>query len=715
MHGSRNLSFYFMLAFFTGILACIFLAFRASATKPITSNVHVPTHGSVTDSQNRPIAGATVYFIDSQLIDVTSPMTASGILDGSTESFDEPLEDIVRDPVKSAKLPKAVTNHAGKFSVHALKASSNYYAFVMPGTQDSDHLPGGDLSRFSFSTGALTRTGIHITLSWKPPDDATYIGTSACYTCHRLETYKRHAHQIGLQVPAQRTNNQDISVYPSIDDFTSLFTDATSYTDPGVKVLFYEDYNPLNDTDKFKVFQDATGGGLVYMQVYLWKTGTQYKVTLFNQLNPSDTPLTLNVKLTYGGAFYRQLLLVDAPGRKGRYPFLQFQSFSGQLSAGDDSYYDTSRHVFRDYGGGTFFSAGPDGIFGTSDDVLTLPPVTETFEGQCAGCHFTGVKIFKDATTQEILANAVPDENGAFDPDGSGSLQEINVGCESCHGPGSRHREEAPLNAAQPKSVARDSGARAVSRSIGFPTLPGAHIVQPAFLGADRASMICGSCHEQVLGKSQLGVREVPLDANEQFPRPGISRAEYLANHTSRKSFPLDALWTDQIHPKIHRAQYSTWLKSKHARNARIMVACDDCHKPHADSEFVRFLFDDPHKSDSLLCQRCHAIDVTSHSLQEAGDVMLKDIMRCTDCHMDRTARSGPGNFGHLLGLPNGVPGDQNIVFWENDLTSHVMDVPRKIQAAGVPPGLAMPVPYTRSCASSACHDTTKLIAPPPP
>lgn len=683
-----------ILGILAGSAMCALIVGQVDAVRTGTVRIKtVHARGVVTDTQNRPVSGAKVYFIDTTMLDTTSPMTATGILNGSTESYDEPLEDLVANVDLVKTLRHATTNAAGKFRVAGLKTNLMYYTFVKPSDKDADHLPGGDLSRLAISPNAIPHSGVHIQVSWTPPADAEYIGTSACYVCHDKPNFKKHAHQVGLQAAGRLTSNQDLNAHPSMGQFLAKFTEATAYTTTGVKVLFYEDFDGSRGYDKFKIFEDATGGGKVYMKVYLWQTAGVYQVTLVNQLNKNDMPLTLNVKLTYGGAFFRQLLLVDAPGRKGRYPFLQFQSFSDEVSQGKNAYYDQTRRVFRDYDGASFFAPGPDGTYGTADDVLALPAPTETFEGQCAGCHFTGNAVTKDASTQELLASAVPDINGAFDAAGNGQPEEVNVGCEACHGPGSTHRTEA-LKAVTAPLTSRTN-------------FKGKFIVNPALLGADRASMICGRCHEQVLGNSQLGVREVPLNNLEQFPRPGISRTEFLAQYVSRKSFAVDDLWQDGLHPKIHRGQYSTWLKSKHARNTRQMVACDDCHDNHADTNFERFLRDDPNDPNSTLCQSCHAIDVASHTLEKTGSAMIGASQTCIACHMQRTAQSGAGQPGLVLGTPTGTASDVNLYYWRNDLSSHVMDVPTKFSAAGVPPGLAMPVPYTNACGT--CHDASKL------
>ncbi len=103
----------------------------------------------------------------------------------------------------------------------------------------------------------------------------------------------------------------------------------------------------------------------------------------------------------------------------------------------------------------------------------------------------------------------------------------------------------------------------------------------------------------------------------------------------------------------------------------------------------------------------CHTLDVAAHTLEKTGSAMNGSLQTCVACHMQRTARSGAGLPGLLLGTPTGAASDVNLYYWRNDLASHVMDVPKKFAAAGVPPGTAMPVPYTNACGT--CHDASKL------
>jgi hypothetical protein len=79
------------------------------------------------------------------------------------------------------------------------------------------------------------------------------------------------------------------------------------------------------------------------------------------------------------------------------------------------------------------------------------------------------------------------------------------------------------------------------------------------------------------------------------------------------------------------------------------------------------------------------------------------------DCHMNKTAKTGAGKYGYQLSNPTGTSADSSEIYFENDITSHVFDVPRKsnVGVEGVLPESAMPIPYTKSCGT--CHDPSDL------
>jgi hypothetical protein len=345
----------------------------------------------------------------------------------------------------------------------------------------------------------------------------------------------------------------------------------------------------------------------------------------------------------------------------------------------------------------SFVNWGADKAYGTADDKWQLPAVTGTFEGSCGACHFNGYSNYLDATTGEKLANAVPDTAGASDLAGDGVPRDLSIGCERCHGPGSKHRDEALLSPAA--ATAKPHRGKTVADNH-----KGKYIVNPSLLGNDRASLICGRCHRAA----------TILDYNN-FPLPGIGRAEFLANYVDPKAKgpPLTDYWPDQLHPKKGK-NYPDWLSSKHALNQRRLVSCDDCHDLHLKEEHPRLLRYSPEEADSPLCQRCHSKEIIEHSKDKTGDEMTGSTNECIECHMPKTALEGAGRPGMVLGALTGASTDANLVYWQNDVPSHVFDVPTKfsVGVAGVTPGSAMPIPYTSSCGT--CHDVSMLKYPAP-
>ena len=236
---------------------------------------------------------------------------------------------------------------------------------------------------------------------------------------------------------------------------------------------------PARGDDKFKLraFGDARLPiETAYADVYLWKNAAdgKYFITMVNRLNPQDpnSPAHLEIKLLYGGAVHDQRYIVSVPpglgDRQGWYTVLRYNM------TGRDNRLNRERRVWHDYKFYMWWSAGADGRYGTPDDVLTAPPVnTNAVQTMCAGCHLTGWERYQDKATGQFLVRAVNDPGGDMNIDDDPELDEINVGCESCHGPGSEH-------------VANGGRSR--------------FIVNPRYLSAERSSVVCGRCHDRRQG-----------------------------------------------------------------------------------------------------------------------------------------------------------------------------------------------------------------------
>ncbi len=92
---------------------------------------------------------------------------------------------------------------------------------------------------------------------------------------------------------------------------------------------------------------------------------------------------------------------------------------------------------------------------------------------------------------------------------------------------------------------------------------------------------------------------------------------------------------------------------------------------------------------------------------------MKGELTRCIDCHMPGTANTGgiAGDYGRMIKTPpyGSAQDEESNTYWQGPLKSHVFDVPLKTNVGvdGVPPGRAMPIPYTAACGT--CHNVTEL------
>ena len=635
--------------------------------------------GTVTGPAGNAIAGATVYLIPTTAVS-TQEITGAGVLAKTTLSFDEPLEDAVAN--SGATFPQAVTTASGSYTI-ATVPDGSYFLYAEPAATDTEHFPGGDHCREAADAVALRATTRNIVLSSGPSDAATFVGMSTCLTCHPDEEgQKTHAHRLGFAVPGNRGPLQDISQHPEVDDGLTYFTESADYTG-GTPVYMY-DLDASRGFDKYQTsLTDPSGsGGVVSFKLWLWKdTATsEYKITFENVGNPMD-PNNLAervVKLTYGGAVNKQRYMLEWPGLNGLYPVLQYQTH------GDDSRYDRTRRQFRDYHLDFYVDRnGTDSD--VSDDVLKTPDITKNISRNCIGCHAGNYTQYTDAVTGEVLAHTIADPMGTYDIDGDGLIDDLNNGCENCHGPGSEH-------------VAANNER---------------YVVVPDYLSPSRANQLCGRCHNRQEGADPIG-NDHPLNANSEWPKPGISRAEFLADYVADDvNGPKQSkYWADFTHAKSHHQQYPDMVKSVHYRNHKELLTCFDCHDAHGDTGFERSLIADPEAPDTPLCMTCHADDISStaeHTQAMIGVAHGAAVASCVDCHMVKTAKSGSGQYGFLLSSPTGTSADNDEIYMENDITSHVFDVVRKtnVGTQGVTPTSAMPIPYTQSCGT--CHDPSDI------
>ena len=237
---------------------------------------------------------------------------------------------------------------------------------------------------------------------------------------------------------------------------------------------------------------------------------------------------------------------------------------------------------------------------GTPDGRPKKPeemPAKQTVDYQCNGCHTTAFSARKD-------------EQGKY----AFSRLEGGIGCEQCHGPGSRH------------VAAQGQGG----------------ILNPRKLGTWQQEQLCGQCHIRVSSKQDkdfafpLGFRsgQTDLQGKVEFWSYSTRPANFWGNEDSKKN----------------RQQYHDTMRSGHMAAG---VTCSTCHLDHATK----------HLSSSLKLPREQQC-VGCHTAQKAlfeGSVHASKGVVCVDCHMSK--------MGNRAGATQKTPKDP----W--DVSAHTMRV----------------------------------------
>ncbi len=206
----------------------------------------------------------------------------------------------------------------------------------------------------------------------------------------------------------------------------------------------------------------------------------------------------------------------------------------------------------------------------------------------CADCHSTGVKKNYDLKTDTFQT----------------SWHEINVSCESCHGPGSHHVELA----------------EAMHPSWDGPQGYGL----PKFKGKEKAQQLlqietCAKCHSRrarnLAPSSHGGDRYLDhylpaLLDDRFFDEEGQSDWVYHCD--------------GQLRPEHEGYVYGSFLQSKMYRKG---IRCTDCHDPHTTKVLA---------PGNKLCTRCHTPGKYDTPLHHFHEVNSKGSL-CVECHMPET------------------------------------------------------------------------------
>ena len=237
-------------------------------------------------------------------------------------------------------------------------------------------------------------------------------------------------------------------------------------------------------------------------------------------------------------------------------------------------------------GGQRWFHIYPDQQIAHSDP-LHWTGREQNWNYMCAECHST-----------ELLKNYSADTD-SYDT----TWSEINVGCEACHGPASRHVAQADAGSFTSRAgllTDLDDAGRAVwemDPATGIATRSEPRMRPPTQPEA------CGRCHS----------RRSVASGDYEFDRPLMDT--HLPSLLEERLYFPDGQIRDEVYV------YGSFVQS---RMYQAGVSCSDCHDPHSASLRTR-------SEPSAICATCHlptTFDVEAHHRHPDGSV------DCVDCHM---------------------------------------------------------------------------------
>jgi predicted CXXCH cytochrome family protein len=248
------------------------------------------------------------------------------------------------------------------------------------------------------------------------------------------------------------------------------------------------------------------------------------------------------------------------------------------------------------------------------DDILHWTKLNQNWNFMCAECHSTGVRKNYDAASDRFAT----------------SWAEISVGCETCHGQGSRHvawargrqgwwpfgRREDPTEG----HLVRFDERQDIRWSMNPATGNSARNFRPALVRKEVET--CGLCHARRA--------EISQDWNPGHPLSDT----HLVSRLARGLFQPDGQMQDEVY------NYGSFKQSKMFAAG---VTCSDCHEPHAAK--LRLPGDG-------VCLQCHSADkyaAATHHHHEGTSPALT----CASCHMPvRTYMVVDRRHDHSLRIP---------------------------------------------------------------
>ncbi len=248
------------------------------------------------------------------------------------------------------------------------------------------------------------------------------------------------------------------------------------------------------------------------------------------------------------------------------------------------------------------------------DDVLHWTKQNQNWNFMCAECHSTGVRKNYDATNDRYAT----------------VFAEVSVGCEACHGQGSRHVAWAqekqhwrPFGASDDPSmglVERFSERRDGTWTRDAATGNASRSSVPRTLRAEVET--CGLCH------ARRG------EFSEQWAPGQWLSDTHVVSPINARLYHADGQMLDEVY------EYGSFKQSKMFSAG---VTCSDCHEPH--SAKLRAPGDG-------VCLQCHSSDKYA-AVAHRQHAEVNPPLSCASCHMPtRTYMVVDPRHDHSLRIP---------------------------------------------------------------
>src|SRR5712671_3212522 len=248
----------------------------------------------------------------------------------------------------------------------------------------------------------------------------------------------------------------------------------------------------------------------------------------------------------------------------------------------------------KDEGGQRWFHLYPNEEI-KHDDILHWTKLNQNWNFMCAECHSTGVQKKYDAASDRFAT----------------TWAEVSVGCEACHGKGSRHvswahdqQRWSPLG----KSDDPEKGlAVFLNERNGITWLPDPRTgnpqrsIPPAMLRKEVET--CGLCHAR---RGEF--------SEDWMPGQSLSDTHVVSN-LARGLYHADGQMLDEVY------NYGSFKQSKMFAAG---VTCSDCHDPHGTK--LRLAVDET-------CLQCNSSDKYSSVTHHRHEAVTPPLS-CASCHM---------------------------------------------------------------------------------